>query len=288
MLPENMDNKDKMNPPSSKDMSPDSDQGKYPQRPRASIPWRSITAAQAAQASQATRASQAFQSSSAITKQPLPLPRHGPAKQLESLQSLTRGASTRNDRDSHDDRNFAASYFAGAQSALRHMDEKDTIVQPVVAAFRPVNLVTFKCNRAELFFSPDDPSIKLSPGDMVIVEGDRGDDLGTVQEVNISMTDGKKLKADFTKRHFRTLMVFSRQFPHVAAQMDAAEARGDPAPARAEADPRPRMIKRIARQDEVFSLRDKEGNEAKAKRFAQAKANDHGYPMEVLDAEFQL
>lgn len=54
-----------------------------------------------------------------------------------------------------------------------------------------------------------------------------------------------------------------------------------------EPEPRPKMIKRVARPDEVHLLREKEGNEAKAKRVCQTKVNEHGLRMEILDAEFQ-
>jgi cell fate regulator YaaT (PSP1 superfamily) len=50
----------------------------------------------------------------------------------------------------------------------------------------------------------------------------------------------------------------------------------------------PKTIERLARHDEIFLLREKEGNEDKAKRICQTKANDHGIRMEILDAEFQL
>jgi hypothetical protein len=115
------------------------------------------------------------------------------------------------------------------------------------------------------------------------------------------MEDAKMHKEAFTTKHFHTLMMFSRYFPNVAAAASGegstpegttanAPASGNAVMTKASVsapDPRPRMIKRLAKQDEVHLLRDKEGNEAKAKRVAQAKVNEHNLRMEILDAEFQ-
>ena len=48
------------------------------------------------------------------------------------------------------------------------------------------------------------------------------------------------------------------------------------------------MIKRLAQPHEIYMLRDKEGNEAKAKRMCQQKVAEHHLNMEILDAEFQM
>ena len=48
------------------------------------------------------------------------------------------------------------------------------------------------------------------------------------------------------------------------------------------------MIKRLAQSHEIQTLRDKEGNEAKAKRMCQQKVLEHHLNMEILDAEFQM
>jgi cell fate regulator YaaT (PSP1 superfamily) len=54
------------------------------------------------------------------------------------------------------------------------------------------------------------------------------------------------------------------------------------------ADLKPKMIKRLAQPHEIQTLRDKEANEAKAKRVCQQKVLEHRLPMEILDAEFQM
>ena len=51
---------------------------------------------------------------------------------------------------------------------------------------------------------------------------------------------------------------------------------------------KPKLIKRLAQSHEIHALREKEGNEAKAKRVCQQKVKEHGLNMEILDAEFQM
>jgi len=53
-------------------------------------------------------------------------------------------------------------------------------------------------------------------------------------------------------------------------------------------DLKPRLIKRLAANHEIMTLKEKEGNEAKAKRVCQHKVAEHRLNMEILDAEFQL
>lgn len=166
---------------------------------------------------------------------------------------------------------------------------------------RILYLVVFKCSRADIYYIPENTGLQVKTGDTVIVEGDRGQDLGTVEAINITMDIAKKLKEEYLRKQYKCLMMFSRMYPHIAAianddeQFEQAiiasknmqqNVMHGSAPQQ-EAEPRPKMIKRVARPDEVHLLREKEGNEAKAKRVCQTKVNDHGLRMEILDAEFQ-
>jgi hypothetical protein len=216
-------------------------------------------------------------------------------------------------RTQTNDNFYAASYFAGAEAQRRHIREPTTddynpFAVPNVFG-RPVKilyLVAFKCNRADIYYIPENTGLQVKTGDTVIVEGDRGQDLGTVEHVNITMDQAKQLKEEYTQKHFRCLMMFSRLYPHIAhlagdddafansisgnASISGSTPAGpnfSPDPASFETEPRPKMVKRVARPDEVHLLREKEGNEAKAKRVCQTKVNDHGLRMEILDAEFQ-
>ena len=228
------------------------------------------------------------------------------------------------------DRNFAASYFAGVDSSLRNGDVHQTSIPPTTlhqaytmhtpygrsqhnghSQPRPnqlLYLVTFKACRADVFYVQEGTGLQVKPGDLVIVEADRGTDLGTVAQENVPWSKAKDLKEHYIEEHYRWLMMFSRHgqngnapvlnpngqgFPSNSAQASAVGGMGgtngnsgvQDIPSQ---ELKPKMIKRLAQAHEIQTLRDKEGNEAKAKRVCQQKVVEHRLNMEILDAEFQM
>ncbi len=167
---------------------------------------------------------------------------------------------------------------------------------------RRLFVVTFKCSRADIYYLYDNTGLEIRRGDLVIVEGDRGCDLGQVTHADVSLEDAKKHKAEANEEHFRWLVMFS-QYSLAGTSNESgmlgalARANGFPNPmsrsqltgmgAQQDQDAKPKMIKRLAQQHEIMGLRDKEGQEAKSKRLGAQKAADHKLPMEILDAEYQ-
>ena len=159
-------------------------------------------------------------------------------------------------------------------------------------------IVTFKCHRADVFYIQEDTGLQVNNGDLVIVEADRGTDLGTVVHANVTLQKARELKQQYAEEHYKWLMMFSRQGqiegsnvtnPNVTAR-SATGGMGPHAHGVQEtsADIKPKLIKRLAQNHEILTLRDKEGNEAKAKRVCQQKVAEHRLNMEILDAEFQM
>ena len=220
-------------------------------------------------------------------------------------------------------RTYAASYFSGMNSALLRDQSLQTMGAPQANPYQfqdttdrfhvnsrlPTNapfqlhnqslyLVTFKCCRSDVFYIPDGTGLKVSPGDLVIVEADRGTDLGTVAHANVSWTRAQELKEEYAADHYKWLMLFSRQGrdgnPNAVNPNGGGSAVGGMGPPgqhgaqEASTDIKPKMIKRLAQNHEIQTLRDKEGNEAKAKRVCQQKVAEHRLNMEILDAEFQM
>jgi len=167
---------------------------------------------------------------------------------------------------------------------------------------RRLFVVTFKCSRAELYYLYENTGLEIRRGDLVIVEGDRGADLGQVTQADVSLEDAKKFKNEANEEHFRWLVMFS-QYSMAGNSTDSsmlgalARAHGlpnatsrpqiTPMGAQVDQETKPKMIKRLAQQHEIMGLRDKEGQEAKAKRVGASKAAEHNLPMEILDAEYQ-
>lgn len=157
-------------------------------------------------------------------------------------------------------------------------------------------IVTFKCHRADVFYIQEDTGLQVNPGDLVIVEADRGTDLGTVEHANVSMQKARELKQKYADEHYKWLMMFSRQGQLEGANASAGlgrSATGGMGPhghgvQEPSTEIKPKLIKRLAQNHEILTLRDKEGNEAKAKRVCQQKVAEHRLNMEILDAEFQM
>ena len=147
----------------------------------------------------------------------------------------------------------------------------------------------------------------IKEGDIVIVEADRGQDLGTVQHANVTPDDAKLYKRKYGEEQYKWLMMFSKNNnlgsvnpnAQVYGENNASSSnvRGNMlanAPATMQGLPRdnfnnlkPKAIKRLASAHEIRMLSEKEGNEAKAKRACQQKVAHLQLDMEILDAEFQ-
>lgn len=248
-----------------------------------------------------------------------------PLSTLSNTQEEDEESQSRHDEESLKDNELfdAAAYFTGHGPASRaiHASAISTAypnpILPNIAIStanpysaphmlgrpgRQLFVVTFKCSRADIYYLYDNIGLEIRRGDLVIVEGDRGCDLGQVTHADVSFEDAKKYKSEANEEHFRWLVMFS-QYSLAGASSNLgmlgalARANGFPNPmsrcqltgmgAQQESDTKPKMIKRLAQQHEILALREKEGGEAKAKRLGAQKAADHKLPMEILDAEYQ-
>jgi hypothetical protein len=231
------------------------------------------------------------------------------------------------------DRNAAASYFGGIATLPRNVDSYGTTnYQPSAYPYgaaaqygggRPASphrsmygvpqprhnqllyIVLFKCSRADVFYVQEGTGLSVKPGDLVIVEADRGTDLGTVARDNVDWATAKELKEHYAEEHYKWLMMYSQgaagnsdgtgaglMAASNGLQGSAVGGMGPPSQhGMQEPNPgeiKPKIIKRLAQNHEIQALRDKEGNEAKAKRVCMQKVKEHGLHMEILDAEFQM
>ncbi|KXS11381.1 PSP1-domain-containing protein [Gonapodya prolifera JEL478] len=126
----------------------------------------------------------------------------------------------------------------------------------------PLFVVEFKAGRKDFFyFSPDAPSPPIRRGDFVIVEADRGRDLGKVVEENI--TNASQVQS------------YQSQYPDSFVDQSP---RGEV---------QPKRIFRQAQTAELAMLATKMHDEELALIMCQQKARQRRLPMEVVDAEFQ-
>jgi len=220
-----------------------------------------------------------------------------------------------------------ASYFGGPSSLARNVDpysafpsygmpdqycggrpsspHRNMYGVPQPRHNQPLYIVLFKCSRADVFYVQEGTGLSVKPGDLVIVEADRGTDLGTVARDNVDWATAKELKEHYAEEHYKWLMMYSQgaagnsdgtgaglMAASNGLQGSAVGGMGPPSQhGMQEPNPgeiKPKIIKRLAQNHEIQALRDKEGNEAKAKRVCMQKVKEHGLHMEILDAEFQM
>ena len=250
----------------------------------------------------------------------------------EILEETMPPSQTRfQDGSSYSLNDHAASYFGGIPSLSRNADGYQSAYPSAYPAYgaagqygaRPASphrsmygvpqprhnqllyIVLFKCSRADVFYVQEGTGLSVKPGDLVIVEADRGTDLGTVAKDNVDWTTAKELKEHYAEEHYKWLMMYSQgaagnsdgtgaglMAASNGLQGSAVGGMGPPSQhGMQEPNPgeiKPKIIKRLAQNHEIQALRDKEGNEAKAKRVCMQKVKEHGLHMEILDAEFQM
>ncbi|KLO17614.1 PSP1-domain-containing protein [Schizopora paradoxa] len=139
-------------------------------------------------------------------------------------------------------------------------------------------IVEFKAGRTDLFhYLPGGLAPPIRVGDLVIVEADRGHDLGKVVNDTITLAE---------------VEAFQRQ---QQAQAQAQAAYGDhgpvspdgPGPGHSKKEILSKQILSKATENDARRFSEKEKDEAKALQFCQKKVRDKGLPMEVIDAEYQ-
>lgn len=158
-------------------------------------------------------------------------------------------------------------------------------------------IVTFKAQRADIFYVQDSTGFCVNKGDLVIVEADRGTDLGTVATDIVPWAEAKGLKEQYIRKHHEWLMMFSQhgqngtiaaQNPNGVSVLNSGSSGQSGFHDVSGGELKPKMIKRVAQNHEIQALREKEGAEAKAKRACHQKVVEHRLRMEILDAEFQM
>jgi len=125
----------------------------------------------------------------------------------------------------------------------------------------PLYIVEFKAGRSDLFYAGDAVATLVKKGDLVIVEADRGKDLGKV--VNDSIT------------------------PIQVQQLQQQQAEIMPELHRNNRELHPKQIYRLSQPGEVAMLVNKSQDELKALQMCQSKVRQKHLPMEVVDAEYQ-
>lgn len=150
-------------------------------------------------------------------------------------------------------------------------------------------LVEFKTSRSEVFYVADPSQLQIRVGDLVIVEADRGKDLGKVTSEPLSVEKATEIQ----KKHVQQQQQ-QQQNEHGQTSADPSLSPPplEPSQPEAETDTKPlelnpKRIYRLALPGEVAMLIQKSDDEQKALTLCQIKVKQKKLTMEVVDAEYQ-
>ncbi|KAK9378947.1 PSP1 C-terminal conserved region-domain-containing protein [Kockiozyma suomiensis] len=138
--------------------------------------------------------------------------------------------------------------------------------------------VQFKGGRLDIFYVPEGSGLAIKAGDLVIVDADRGKDLGKVTHEDVSIEAARELK---------TLQHNEQQ---AALQQNTFDESGNTKPladSNMTAILQPKQIIRFAQPMEIQQLFVKKIDEEKAQKICMTKVEERGMPMQIRDAEYQ-
>lgn len=170
-------------------------------------------------------------------------------------------------------------------------EQQDKISYSHVADQAQLFIVEFKTSRSEVFYVADPSQLQVRIGDLVIVEADRGKDLGKVISEPVSVEKATEIQ----KKHVQQQQQQQQQVEQASTvdelnqspsdELDSVQPDTD-----IEAKPmelNPKRIYRLALPGEVAMLIQKAEDEQKALGLCQMKVRQKKLTMEVVDAEYQ-
>ncbi|KAG5362276.1 hypothetical protein CJU90_4978 [Yarrowia sp. C11] len=138
---------------------------------------------------------------------------------------------------------------------------------------RKLYLVRFKGGRTDVFFVPEASNLVVKTGDLVIVDADRGRDLGKVTRDNVTSEEAHQMK-------------LKQQQEQMAVLQQTTEPDANSLPANSSLVV-PKQILRFAQANEIQQLQSKKMDEDKALKLCNLKVSERGLNMKILNAEYQ-
>lgn len=144
-------------------------------------------------------------------------------------------------------------------------------------------LVQFTSGRTDTYYIPDDQSLNVCIGDYVVVEADRGEDLGRVLMDNINVPVPLNPAPAPARRNSTSSVGSASNFMF---QDDMYGLNGQHQQQQPQHQS-PKRIFRLAQQIEIESLQAKIKDEINAISVGQYKVQEWKLPMMIIDAEYQ-
>ncbi|GAN06614.1 PSP1-domain-containing protein [Mucor ambiguus] len=198
---------------------------------------------------------------------------HHPSQQQHHYQQQQRQA-----QNQHQQQQAADDYFDTDPRGFQDLGKGIPVhrLDPNV----PLYMVEFKGGRTDFFYVIDSNQFHPQLGDLVIVEADRGKDLGKVA-CNTLTIDQVTVLEQKKQAQLQQLENNDKE------KEKDKEAKEEETPAKAQRELHVKRIFRLAAPDEVNLLLVKGQDEHKALVVCQQKTKQRKLPMEVVDAEYQ-
>lgn len=150
-------------------------------------------------------------------------------------------------------------------------------------------IVEFKAGRTDLFYVADATSMPpLRVGDLVIVEADRGKDLGKIVNDTITAAEVETFQRQQAAQQQAAQAAFNEQNAgYGPTSPDGSLSVAPPPPPHGKKEINPKKIYGKATSQDAQMLVTKHQDEAKALALCQTKVKQKKLPMEVIDAEYQ-
>lgn len=150
--------------------------------------------------------------------------------------------------------------------------------------------VQFKACRVDVFFITESSNLMVQVGDLVIVDADRGRDLGKVIQINVTFEQAGMLK--WRQHHEQQAAL---QTPaDVPGSSYSGNGANQPTPNTAGSNNAsapnvmtPKQILRFAQPNEIQQIMNKRNDEDTAIKTCRTKVQEKNLQMQVLDAEYQ-
>ncbi|ONH64869.1 Protein PSP1 [Cyberlindnera fabianii] len=156
-------------------------------------------------------------------------------------------------------------------------------------------LIAFKAGRVDVFHLPESTHLILKIGDLVVVEADRGRDLGKVLKLDVTIDEARLLKYMQHQEQQAALASFEASGSTVATSSSGGNNNNNNNNTTNNNNNNnnpptlhfPKPILRFAMPNEVYQLTNKQSDEEKARKICSLKIEASGLKMRVVDAEYQ-
>ncbi|KAL0135587.1 PSP1 C-terminal conserved region-domain-containing protein [Mucor lusitanicus] len=218
-----------------------------------------------------------------LQQQPLfnngPLPYHPSAATNQQQPQHQYQQQQRHTQNQHQQQQAADDYFDTDSRGYQDLGKGIPIhrLDPNV----PLYMVEFKGGRTDFFYVMDSNQFHPQLGDLVIVEADRGKDLGKVACNTLTIDQVTALE----QKKQAQLQQLENNDKKEEKEKEASKE--EETPAKAQRELHIKRIFRLAAPDEVNLLLVKGQDEHKALVVCQQKTKQRKLPMEVVDAEYQ-